>query len=130
MLRGEGLLLGVIPVEAYATYNDRLDPGECLMMMTDGVTEARNERGDFLGEDGTARLLSESVPCLKARELAERLNLGIDAFTGGGQRDDIAIMLIVRHRAARRRAVKRHRARPRMRSVAEKPGMSRVGEKD
>ena len=45
-----GLILGVMPNMTYDAGHARLDPGATLTLYTDGITEARNVHGAFLGE--------------------------------------------------------------------------------
>ena len=49
------LPLGIAPQERYATVSLHLAPGDILMLLTDGLTEARRGR-EFLGYDGLADL--------------------------------------------------------------------------
>ena len=53
-----GRLLGVEPQEEYASITLNLDPGDILLLVTDGITEARIGR-EFLGYDGFVRLAQE-----------------------------------------------------------------------
>lgn len=46
-----GLLVALLPGQSYATAELRLEPGECLYLFTDGVTEAQDASGGLFGED-------------------------------------------------------------------------------
>ena len=46
-----GFLLGCFPNVPIVDESTVLGPGECLTIYTDGITEARNEAGDFFGEE-------------------------------------------------------------------------------
>jgi PAS domain S-box-containing protein len=70
----------------------RLEPGDALVLYTDGVTEAR--RGETLF--GTGRLLELLAGCtdLDADAIAQRIIEAVDAFQEGGRRDDVAIIVL------------------------------------
>jgi phosphoserine phosphatase RsbU/P len=46
-----GIVLGIIPGAKYWDVAIRLDPGNKVLLFTDGITEATNPRGDEYGED-------------------------------------------------------------------------------
>jgi sigma-B regulation protein RsbU (phosphoserine phosphatase) len=49
-LEAGGLLLGVFPEATYERDTVGMDPGDCLVFYTDGVTEASNPAGDLFSE--------------------------------------------------------------------------------
>ncbi len=71
----------------------RLDPGDALVLFTDGVTEARAPDGAFFGEELLAALLRSSVG-LDAPTLAERIERAVLDFQRGDQHDDVAILVL------------------------------------
>jgi serine phosphatase RsbU (regulator of sigma subunit)/anti-sigma regulatory factor (Ser/Thr protein kinase) len=52
VLEEGGLPLGVSAAEQYATFRVTVAPGERLLLVTDGILEATDERGDELGPRG------------------------------------------------------------------------------
>jgi sigma-B regulation protein RsbU (phosphoserine phosphatase) len=70
-----------------------LNPGDSLVLFTDGVTEAMNCQQEF----GTARLealLDEAGP-VPAAELLARIYADVDAFAAGeDQADDITCLTL------------------------------------
>lgn len=64
-------------------------PGDRLLMYTDGVTEARDEAGCFYP-------LASRVPLLAsdATGLARAVWQDLESFTGGGPRDDVALLVL------------------------------------
>ena len=71
-----------------------LEPGEALVLYTDGVTEARRKREQF----GTARLLEtvEASAGLDADGIAGHLLDAVQEFQGGTGDDDVAILVLRR----------------------------------
>jgi serine phosphatase RsbU (regulator of sigma subunit) len=45
------LPLGLIPTAEFETYTFKLDPGDRMVLVSDGVNEAQNHEGDFFGDE-------------------------------------------------------------------------------
>lgn len=45
------LPLGLIPTAEFETYSFKLQPGDRIVLVSDGVNEAQNREGDFFGDD-------------------------------------------------------------------------------
>ncbi|MBC8139839.1 MAG: SpoIIE family protein phosphatase [Armatimonadetes bacterium] len=56
-----GLPLGILPDAVYDEVSLTLSPGDTLVMVSDGVTEARNFRRELLGLDGWEAIVRGSV---------------------------------------------------------------------
>ena len=71
-----------------------LSPGDLLVLFTDGISEAMNERADCFGEAQLAELVEEHGD-LPMAELRERILREIAAFVGGAaQHDDMTMILL------------------------------------
>jgi len=91
----KGAILGVFPNRTYSNLNLQLDPGDLLMIYTDGVTEAENIHGDPFGLEGCQRLLDEtSLEPVDAviQELRHRLR----GFTSSNTLEDDCTLLLLR----------------------------------
>ena len=89
------LPLGVAPRQRYSTVSLHLDPGDILMLLTDGLTEAR--RGpEFLGYEGLAALSQKAVLGIPLEEGAQAILSQVRAFCGGKFRDDVCLLLAER----------------------------------
>lgn len=86
-------LLGVFPEVTYEEDVVRLDHGDVLLAVTDGVTERRS--GDRLLDDdgGLARLLAECAG-LSAQAVAERIRRRVQDFASEPSADDLAILVL------------------------------------
>jgi sigma-B regulation protein RsbU (phosphoserine phosphatase) len=84
-----GLPLGVSETERYVTGSSRLEPGDTLLILSDGVTEAATPDGDLLGDDGVAAWL-ETAP----QTLAPLVGLVRSHEAGGPASDDLAALLL------------------------------------
>lgn len=97
LLEEGGVLLGVIADAPYAEGLVTLDPGDCLALYTDGVTEAwaASNPDDEFGEERLNTLLREHVDQSAAATL-ESLRGALKEHTGGGALDDDLTVIIVR----------------------------------
>jgi hypothetical protein len=81
----EGALpLGAVSGMQYSAVRFALDPGDSLMLMTDGVVEAQNSQGELFGFDQIARLLRSGSGGAALADAAQ-------AF---GQEDDITVLTL------------------------------------
>lgn len=99
---------GPVPIEFAATglplgLGDLLDtprepnafellPGECLLLYTDGLSEARSRKGEFYPPERALRA-ARGVPL---ERVAEALRKDAREFSRGRQQDDIAIITVYR----------------------------------
>ena len=95
-LKSESIPLGIEVNEKYKAGTTYLKPNELLVIYTDGVTEARNERGQQFGE---SRLLSLLQPRMEERASATLAGImkNLDDFVGAAdQHDDITCLVVTR----------------------------------
>ena len=92
-LKKGGLVLGIDEDRHYARGSMVLEPGDLLVMYTDGLTEETNAEGEFFGE----RRLEETVQLssqLPLEELRDRIFATLNDFGGPDQADDRTLMLM------------------------------------
>jgi sigma-B regulation protein RsbU (phosphoserine phosphatase) len=82
-----GLVLGVQAGAGYREGSVAMEPGDLLVLYTDGVTEQKNAEGEDYGEERLIRFLVANKK-LPIRELHSALFEDILAFGGGAQQDD------------------------------------------
>ena len=74
-----------------------LKPGESITLYTDGVTEARNEKGDFYGEQRFLDLMnSKDFTCLV--EVHHSIKDDMERFVDGAEQSDDITMLTLMYR--------------------------------
>ncbi len=71
-LDADGMLVGVLDEVEYEERQMTLDPGDILLLYTDGITEAKNEAGEMYGEDRLCQLVRENAH-LSAQELLDHI---------------------------------------------------------
>lgn len=89
-----GPILGILDDVSFGAGEERLDPGEVVFMYTDGVTEARNASGRFIGPRGLGTLLARHATA-PVSSMCAAVAEAVDAH-GGGSRHDDATLLAVR----------------------------------
>jgi sigma-B regulation protein RsbU (phosphoserine phosphatase) len=89
----QGLVLGVSPDAEYQQQLVPIASGDTIVLYTDGLTEATNERGELFTID---RLCDDIVAnrALRPQELAESVFETVRAFAQGELRDDSTILVL------------------------------------
>lgn len=91
-LQPGGLPLGVVPGAEYTQASRRIDPGEKIVMVTDGVTEARAEGSVLFGSQGVIDYVLR-YPAASPHEIALGLIEAAVEHAGGELQDDAAIVV-------------------------------------
>jgi phosphoserine phosphatase RsbU/P len=91
-LQGGGAVLGALPDWIYQDYTVQLQPGDQLLLSTDGITEAENAQLEEFGEE---RLLEAArAPHGSALEVQRAIMQQVTAFCGGNFRDDATLLVL------------------------------------
>ncbi|GIJ48178.1 hypothetical protein Val02_50640 [Virgisporangium aliadipatigenens] len=88
-----GLAMGVTAGAEPVEHTVHLRPGETVVVVSDGVTEARGRGGEMFG---TAHLPIELARCagMPAAAVAERLEMLALAWAGGVPHDDVTVFVV------------------------------------
>ncbi len=82
-----GAPVGLIPDMEYETTVVRLQPGDRMMLYSDGITECENGDGNMLEEEGLGRML-DRYRDYEECETLERVLKELTVFNGSAQFDD------------------------------------------
>jgi len=92
-----GLLLGHFPGESYSVVQLPVEPGDRVILYTDGIMEAKNSSSEMFGIDRFKRFL-ETNHALGTNEFIDALIDELSRWTGHpkgqGQDDDITILAV------------------------------------
>jgi len=96
--KDKGVALGMIRSNAYRNFARTEEfsfcPGDVMVLYTDGITEAKNAKGEEFGYDRLAAILAESKH-LSAREIQDRIISTLYSFSESeGLDDDYTTMVI------------------------------------
>jgi len=91
-LPGGGAVLGALPDWAYQDYTVQLQPGDKLLLWTDGIIEAENAQLEEFGEE-RALDAARSVDA-SALDTQRAIMQKVTAFCGGNFRDDATLLVL------------------------------------
>lgn len=87
----KGVLLGFSKSGEYEDLEIKLNAGDELFLLTDGVTEARNKEGQLYQEERLVEFLGKLNP---NEDSIEQLKKEILAYAGGELEDDVSVIAI------------------------------------
>ncbi|MEE9288076.1 MAG: PP2C family protein-serine/threonine phosphatase [Bacteroidota bacterium] len=95
-LEPTGQILGPFPEERYRTESITIDPGDILLLYTDGISEAVNDRSEMYGEERLKERL-KAWKNLSAKEIAQLFIEDAQAFnTHQTYTDDKTVVVVKR----------------------------------
>ena len=93
-LHANAVPLGLFPESEFPMQECQLEPGDKLVLYSDGVSEATNWSREEFGEKRFAQVVSDHVS-LSAPELFDVLGQAIKDFTAGAaQKDDLTLLVL------------------------------------
>jgi phosphoserine phosphatase RsbU/P len=101
VLRGEeatiltdgGTVLGLFPKAAYEERRFELRPGDCLLLTTDGVTEAADENDQEFGNERVIAA-ARAARSLGAQAIRTRILEDVTRFCNGNFQDDASLIVV------------------------------------
>ncbi|HEY9167542.1 MAG TPA: PP2C family protein-serine/threonine phosphatase [Candidatus Kryptonia bacterium] len=88
--------LGLMKSSKFEEAGLELNPGDLLVTYSDGVTEARNQRNDFFGEERLSDIVKGSAGISPDR-VGEKILNAVDNFVGEAPRsDDLSLVIVKR----------------------------------
>ena len=90
-----GIPLGIQPGFLYPHAETSLQPGDALLLYTDGITDARNRLGEDFGEERLVELVGKLPDRLTADEIVKTVAEEVTRFTDGADPiDDITLLAL------------------------------------
>ena len=95
LLESRSMVLGALPdaVGVEATLEVNLDPGDRIVLYTDGITDIFDSRGEMLGVPGVQKFVRETA-LLPFAEMKQGLLDRVAAWREGPPVDDVSIVLV------------------------------------
>ena len=95
-LAATGIALGMFDQSSYSALETRIDPGEMLVLYSDGITEAENPEGQPLEEAGLQVIL-DSYPDESPAGLSTQIIKGVERYAQASRfTDDLTILILKR----------------------------------
>jgi serine phosphatase RsbU (regulator of sigma subunit) len=99
-LRARGMPLGLLPGQVYEEGETGLEPGDTILLLSDGVVEAHDPQGEMFGFDRLRQRVSQHKASgrVPGEALIAHLIADLEGFTGAGweQEDDITLVALDR----------------------------------
>jgi serine phosphatase RsbU (regulator of sigma subunit) len=93
-INSSGLPLGILDVASYSESVAEIEPGELVVLFTDGLTEAEDSNEEEFGVGRVAEVVA-GLEEPTAEKLCGAILDAVEAFTGGGALHDDATLLVV-----------------------------------
>ena len=95
LLESRSAILGVLPdaVDTTPSLELQLEPGDRIVLYTDGITEVFNSRGEMLGIEGIREIVRQTST-LPAQEMKQGILDGVAAWRSGPPSDDVSLVLV------------------------------------
>lgn len=94
-VEGSDIILGINQQSEFEEKNLTLNPGEMILLYTDGITEATNLKGEFYGEERLINLMKVNYS-LSATLLSQKILESVRLFKNGTEQDDDITLMIVK----------------------------------
>jgi sigma-B regulation protein RsbU (phosphoserine phosphatase) len=98
-LSGGGIALGMFERSKYEAHETVIEPGDTLVLYSDGVTEAENHKGQAFEESGLERVVATSA-LASPRDLARTILKVVETHAQETYLADDLTVLVVRRKAA------------------------------
>ena len=93
-ISSSGFPLGMMPIAKYSEHEDRLEPGDLLLLYTDGLTEAEDPDEEEFGVENVANVVSK-LENPSAANACKVLLGAVEAHTCGVPLHDDATLMVV-----------------------------------
>jgi serine phosphatase RsbU (regulator of sigma subunit) len=95
LTQGAGPPVCVVDEFPYAAASQRLEPGDIVCLVTDGVTEAVDAGGEFYGGARLDALLANLPPTATPVDVGAAIRDDVHRFSAGvAPADDVAILVV------------------------------------
>jgi len=103
-LAGQGLALGLFEDYEYATFQHRFEPGQVLLVGTDGIWETHNSRGEMFGKTALKNVI-RGCAADSAEEIQSAVIEALHDFRGEHPLEDDVTMVVVKALPEREKAL-------------------------
>ena len=94
-LKGEGIPLGVDQGWQYKESTAQIEPGQILVLTTDGIMETHNQAGDMFGKDRIKEVIRRNAH-LDAGGIRRAMFTAVEDFRGRASREDDVTLVVAK----------------------------------
>ncbi len=94
LLESEGFFIGIMQEVEYTSHKVKINIKDKIFLFTDGIPEARNEKGSFYTNKRLEQLV-EKYGALSPKEFLDKLTEDVQNFTGTRPPDDDRAFLVI-----------------------------------
>ena len=95
VVRAEGFPLGLFADVSYDEYNLTTEPGDAIVFISDGISDAENDQEEMYGDERLSAVLCANRG-LPAADIAEAILADVTGFQGGHDRFDDETIIVLR----------------------------------
>jgi sigma-B regulation protein RsbU (phosphoserine phosphatase) len=96
-LDATGMPVGLIESAEFAVAEAHLNPGDKLVVYTDGVTEAQNAAGEFFGKKRLRKTVTDHFAG-SCQSIHDAIQGAVSAFTQAAEQSDDITLLVLEYR--------------------------------
>lgn len=96
LLNVDGMVVGAFPFAQYGESSIRLEPGDLLLLYTDGISEPQNDYDEMFGEDRLIDVVKKNAH-LSDAGIINAVMEAVQQWTGSPELQDDMTLLIARH---------------------------------
>lgn len=94
-LESGGPVLGILPDLQYEPQAARLEPGDTLLIYSDGITEAESPENEMFGEERLLEVVQQNRHC-SAQDILHEVSQEVDSFVDGAEPADDVTLVVAR----------------------------------
>ena len=94
-IKSHGLPIGILPGTRYMTQTRPFPAGSCVVLYSDGITEAEDVNGEEFGNERLEALLQEHIDCTPD-VIRDQIAAAVENFVGDAPQKDDETLVVVR----------------------------------
>ncbi len=94
-LRGKGMALGLDDTVAYESFHRRMEPGQIVLIGTDGIWEMHNQAGEMFGKEALMQVIRKHQAA-SARQIVNAVVAALEQYRGNEQPEDDVTMVVIK----------------------------------
>jgi sigma-B regulation protein RsbU (phosphoserine phosphatase) len=94
-VKATGFPLGMFPEAEYEEFTIATQPGDCIVFISDGITDAHNASDETFGNTRLAKVLTEADRG-SAKSLVQAILKAVSDFQGGTEHFDDETVVVLR----------------------------------